>query len=344
MVRFWRSDFMIALRNWEHWPNTIIQLPVYPYYLWLSLKARSFSFFSSCNPGIAMGGLLGESKYEILKKLPEQLTPLSVLVSYPADVPTVLKIMKENLLEFPVIFKPDMGEGGWMVEKILGVKDVDSYLSNIKTSFIIQEFVDEPLEFGVFYRRFPYEKHGKVISVTRKKFLSVTGDGQHTLGELILQSDRAKLHRRKLNIMYANELGKILENGQEKILVQMGNHIQGATFYNANVLIRSELHDTFDRICQSIDGFYYGRFDIRCRSIEDLYRGNIRILELNGCGASPSHVFEPGKPFFRCAARLLKHWKDIYSISMMNKQKGFQPIPDKEAWQYFLRFMRTVGR
>lgn len=120
--------------------------------------------------------------------------------------------------------------------------------------------------------------------------------------------------------------------------------MQGATFIDNNKLINERLNRAFDNISCSIEGFYYGRFDIRCQSVEDLYRGNVHILELNGCGASPSHIFEPGKSYFKCMKRLWRHWNDIYVISAMNRKKGHKTLPDKEAWQYFLHFMRTVGK
>src|SRR5690606_19874071 len=255
MNALWHSDLMITIRNWEHWPMTLIQAPVYPYYIWLSLRARRLSFFSACNPGITMGGLFGESKYEILKKLPVCLVPKSILIPYPATKDEVVKSIEQHDLMLPLIFKPDMGEGGWMVEKISCTEEISKYIQLIRQPFIIQEYVDNPLEFGVFYRRLPSEPCGKVISVTLKKFLTVTGDGVHTLKKLIIRDERAKLFRKKLMLQHAGELHQVLKKGQTKILSRMGNHIQGATFYDHNFLINEKLHDTFNRIASSVDGF-----------------------------------------------------------------------------------------
>jgi len=54
-----RSDFFIKLKSWEYWPFGILQAPLFFYWLWLSLKARSLVFFSASNPGILMGGMFG---------------------------------------------------------------------------------------------------------------------------------------------------------------------------------------------------------------------------------------------------------------------------------------------
>ena len=63
-----RSNFLIRLKSWEYWPFGIVQFPAILYWVWLSLRARSFVFFSASNPGIPMGGMFGESKYELLKR------------------------------------------------------------------------------------------------------------------------------------------------------------------------------------------------------------------------------------------------------------------------------------
>src|SRR6187549_3729888 len=118
ITRIQNSDTVYKLRNWEFWPFGILQGPVFVYWVWLSLKARSIFFFSASNPGILSGGMMGESKFEVLNKLPSSITPKTVLVKVPTDKDTVLAILKENNLKFPVIFKPDLGERGWLVKRI----------------------------------------------------------------------------------------------------------------------------------------------------------------------------------------------------------------------------------
>ena len=112
------SNFFIRLTHWEYWPFGILQGPVFVYWLWLSLKARSLFFFSASNPGILSGGMMGESKAEVLRKVPKDIVPKTVLVSLPVDRDTVLRTISENQFSFPVIFKPDIGERGWLVRRI----------------------------------------------------------------------------------------------------------------------------------------------------------------------------------------------------------------------------------
>src|SRR6478735_8894861 len=157
-----QSNFYIKLTNWEYWPFGIVQGTFFFYWFWFSLRARSLFFFSASNPSILMGGMMGESKFDVLKLVPDELKPKTLLAKFPSTTEEVYEQMRMNGLPFPVIFKPDLGERGWMVRKIESQKDIDAYLQEIKIDFIIQELVDLPLEFGVFYVRIPNEEKGEV--------------------------------------------------------------------------------------------------------------------------------------------------------------------------------------
>jgi hypothetical protein len=108
----------------------------------------------------------------------------------------------------------------------------------------------------------------------------------------------------------------------------------GTKFINASHLINSRLTEVFDKISSSVPGFHYGRYDIRCRSVEDLYEGKgIKILELNGAGAEPGHIYDPEFPFMQAYRVLFQHWNILYQISRANYKKGTAYMTTKEAWQ-----------
>src|SRR6266850_6684596 len=221
--RILKSNFVIKLRSWEYWPFAIVHAPSFIYWLLLSLKERSLFFFSACNPGIVMGGMLGESKFAVHKRVPEEVTPRTVLIQLPSSPDTVLQCMRENGLQFPVIFKPDFGERGWMVQRINNRDEVKDYLKHIRIDFLIQELVDLPLEFGVFYVRYPREESGKVISIVGKEMLFVVGDGKKTIQQLILEKDRAKLQWETLRVTYRHRLEEVIPNREKLELVSIGN-------------------------------------------------------------------------------------------------------------------------
>ncbi len=282
--------------------------------------------------------MMGESKFEVLKLVPDEIKPKSMLVRLPATVDQVQDIIRENRLTLPVVFKPDLGERGWMVKIIRSESDIEKYLSKIKLDFIIQELVDHPLEFGVFYVRYPNEANGKVNSITMKEFLHVTGDGKSTLKELILAKDRAKLQWETLRLTYQQDLNTIPLSGVRIELVPIGNHCLGTTFLNGNHLITEKLNSSFDQISKRIKGFYFGRYDIRCASLTDLENGKIKVLELNGCGAEPAHIYQPGFSLIEAFGVLFTHWRNLYIVSTQNHSRGVPYLSFREGSAIYKRF------
>lgn len=340
--KFFRSNFIIKLKSWEYWPFGIIQFPVMLYFTWLAIRSRSLVFFSASNPGIVMGGMFGESKYDVLKKIPSAYTPKTILIQQPATAEKVLQQITKHEFRFPLIFKPDIGERGFMVKRICDDLDVSQYVSQMKYDFLIQELVDEPLEFGIFYTRLPNQLNGRVTSVVMKEMLSVTGDGQSTLEQLILHKDRAKLQWEKLSVMFQDKLKTVIPKGEVIELVAIGNHCLGTKFLDGSYLINDRLSATFDGISKQIDGFYFGRFDLRCATVEDLYAGRVKILELNGCGAEPAHIYQPGYSLWKAMGVLLEHWKNIFLIARENVSRGSHYTSFTDAKVYYRRFKEVT--
>ncbi|GGM90579.1 D-alanine--D-alanine ligase [Dyadobacter beijingensis] len=318
-----KSAKLIRLKSWEYWPFGVVYIPVFVYWLWLSLKARSFFFFSAANPSIESGGMLGESKIDILDLIDNSYKPVTVFIKRSISEALLSNRFFNANLTFPVIAKPNAGERGWGVKKIDTLAALQSYHQKSRVDYLIQEYVDYSLEFGVFYYRMPNQPKGTISSIVQKEFLSVTGNGQHNLGELILANDRAVLQWDLLKIKYAKSLHNVLPIGKKMTLVTIGNHCLGTKFLNANHLITPELTAIFDKISIGINGFYYGRYDLRCNNLDDFYQGkNIKIMELNGAGAEPAHIYDPEFSIWEGWKVLLHHWKVLYEISTLNHKNG----------------------
>lgn len=337
-IRPWLSRFRIRLSSWEYWPFAVVYLPIFAYYFYLAAKARSLFFFSAANPAIESGGMLGESKIDILDLINDQFKPKTLFFRQSVTTDKVLNRMVLAGFWFPIIAKPNQGERGWRVEKLLTEAELTEYLLTNHMDLIVQEFVDEPIELGVFYYRMPGEQTGTISSIVRKEFLSVEGDGQSTIRQLLNQSDRARLQLPALTERYGDQLNDVPERGQIRQMMPIGNHCRGIKFLNANHLITPELVAVFDRISSSIDGFYYGRYDLRCRSVEALYQGkHIRILELNGAGAEPAHIYHPGFSLWQGWRILLQHWHILYTISRENHRRGVSYMTAREALAIYRR-------
>ena len=318
------------ITHWEYWPFELVYFPVFLYYLWLSLKARSFFFFSASNPSIETGGMMGESKFSILKNIPQEVVAFTLFFQKDSSLSEILKKIKDHNLPYPLIAKPDVGERGTGVEKINNEEELIHYLKKNKNDFLIQEYVDFTIELGIFYYRFPNQKKGVISSVVQKDFLKVTGNGRSSIGELIANYPRAGFQFDRLNSKLNYDT--IPERGVVVLLEPIGNHCRGTTFLDSNFLIDQKLTEVFDEISTKIPGFFFGRYDLRCKTIEGLKNGEgIKIMELNGAGAEPAHIYQPGSSLFAAWKVLLFHWKILYRISVQNHKKGIPYMSFSEA-------------
>lgn len=331
---------MLKVRHHEFWNSHVFHLPVYLYWLYLSLKSRSLFFFSAANPGIETGGLIGESKIKILNKIPQQFLPATIYVKAGAELSVIVQQMEQNNIAFPCIAKPDVGQGGWLVELIEDEVDLRRYVSRMKIPFLIQEYVDKKFEFGILYYRIPGQDRGVISSIARKQLFLVIGDGIRSIRSLIMESTRGINLLRKLTASGKVDLGRVPKWGEVVRLSHAGNHSYGTMFKNEAQLNHENLLKIFDSLSFNIDGFYFGRFDLSCDSIDDLYKGNFKILELNGAGSEPLHIFDPEETLFNAYKSAFAHWRIIYQISQLNKQRSFHFMRFKEALSTYRNVLR----
>jgi hypothetical protein len=342
------SPFLYKIKKkfkWEFAPSWVVYFPFPFCWLYWSWQARSFTFFTAANPGIYNGGLFGESKWEIFAQIPKAFLPITLYFPEPEKVKTadILQKMAENGLEFPIILKPDKGERGRGVAKIDNVQEITDYLQTFQFPFLMQSYIDFSEEYGILYHRLPNEAKGRVTSIVKKGFLVVIGDGKSTLHDLFLKNERCMYHYDLMKNMYQNELNTILPKEEKKILVSIGNHARGTTFLNDNAMISPALNERIDALSQQISGFYIGRFDLKANSIEEVCEGNFKIMELNGVGAEPGHIYAPDNPIWDSYYSLLSHWNNISKIARQTYQKGEPNISLSEffkrlkAYQTFQR-------
>jgi RimK-like ATP-grasp domain len=320
--------FLVRIFNYEYWPFWILFSPIVFYWLYLSLRARSLTWFTATNPGIELGGFFGESKINILKKIPSEYLPVSLFFEAGSNVNSIIQSMEEASLSFPVIAKPDKGEMGFQVSKIHNETELINYLKESRGRLIIQEFIEFENELGILYHKYPDGSRSGITSIVKKEFLKVTGDGVSTIRELMEQSDRARFQIEAIAKKLGDEIYTVLSSGEKYLLEPIGNHCRGTKFINGNDLINPELVKVFDKISESMDGFYYGRFDLKVKNINDLYTGkNIRIMEVNGVSSEPAHIYDGNMNLFKVYKDLFSHATIVGSIAGMNHQKGNKYIP-----------------
>jgi hypothetical protein len=322
------------LLRWEFWPPYVFYIPVIACIVYLGIRFRSLTLFTAANPAMPAAGFIGESKNEILLGLKtgdlqntRQSIPLFRLLPKGelADrVEQANEFMRTKELRFPVVLKPDAGQRGSGVTIIRSTQQLNGYLSQVHVPIILQEYVPGE-EFGVFYVRYPDHEQGRVFSVTEKRMPVVIGDGRRTLGELIVDDDRAVCMADFYLRKNAQGIREVPSAGEIVQLVEIGTHCRGAVFFDGSYAITPALQDAIQRIASGFNGFFFGRFDIRVPSIEDFKAGrNLKIIELNGVTSEATHIYDPKVSLLQAYRVLFEQWRIAFEIGQRNRERGVQ--------------------
>lgn len=331
------------LTHWETWDWRIKYIIIAPAWCWYCLRARSPWFFTAANPSLTFGGFDGESKREMYALLPPGSYPRSVFVSPCTPFDQVEGLLGMHRLEYPLAVKPDIGKMGFMFRRICSQAELKNYHRRINGDYIIQEFVTYPLEVSVFYYRFPNAPKGTITGFIRKDFLEVTGDGRSTLWQLMRSYPRVQFRLEEMKAKHREKLDRVLAVGEKYCLSPALNLSRGGKLVSLESEKDDKLLKIFDDLSRCAGGLFYGRYDIKCKSIEDLKRGmNFSILEYNGSGAEPHHVYGNGYSLLKACSILVSHWKVLYRISKMNADKGIAYWDFERGRKFMKKTMRHL--
>jgi hypothetical protein len=273
---------------------------------------------------------------EIYDLIPPKFYPKTKLVKEQLPFEDVENILSGSKINFPFIAKPDIGLRGSAVKKINNLEELKSYHSKANFDYLLQDLIPFPNEVGIFYVRYPQEKHGRITGIVAKEFLIVVGDGCSTIEELLKTNPRFELQLKALQKEYGNQLKAILAKGEKRNLVPYGNHARGAKFLDYSPLISPELTKVIDDMCLQIDGFYFGRMDLMYNTWEELEQGkNFSIVELNGAASEPTHIYDPKHSLIFAWKELARHISYMYQISVANHKRGFPYLSHKVGMEQY---------
>jgi membrane protein DedA with SNARE-associated domain len=340
---------IVRFRHWEFWPAWLFYPPVGIYCLWLAIKYRGLGLPTAANPGMFSGGIIGESKAEILKELfvtSPGFTAEAALVSgetFEARLRSLNEILARLQFAYPFILKPDVGQRGVGVKLIHTHEQSEDYLRRTSASLVAQRYAPGPFELGVFYYRLPYEERGRIFAITEKIFPVLVGNGRSTISELIRQDPRARFMAHTYLRRFASHRDKILAAGETVKLVEAGNHAQGCIFRDGMHLCTSALVERIDEISQRLSGFYIGRYDIRFESEADLRAGkNLQIIELNGAASEATSIYDSRNSLFAAYGTLFRQWDLVFAIGAANRKRGHTPINPRTIWNEWRKYSRLV--
>ncbi len=329
------KNFFKKITDWEHWPFNVLYAPIAPVWLWYIIRSGSVWFFTPSNPKLTFGGMEGEPKQEMHDLLPPQFAPATFNILPANDFDIVKTKLVEYKINFPLIVKPEVGGQGILFRKLDTIDQLKNYHTKIPVEYIVQEMITYPMEVSVFYYRLPDQPKGIVTGFLHKIPLLVIGDGIQSVHELIKHNPKAHKRIAELQIKHGEKLKEVLAPGEKYMLSYAANHNRGAQFINLQNEIDERLVNIFDEISLKLNDFFYGRYDIMCTSVEDLKQGkNYSILEYNGCGAEPNHIYDTGYTLIGAYKEILKHWKALYKISRYNYKQGIKYWPLMKGLQF----------
>ena len=328
------------LTNWEQWNFFVLYLPILPVWGWYCLKSRSLWFFTASNPTITFGGLEGEGKKEMYDQLPAGCCPKTHYVEPGTDPVQAVQAIRAAGFELPFVVKPDIGMKGILFRKIDQWQQWEQYHRQLPVTYLVQELVDYPVEISVFYYRYPGAEKGVISGCIQKELLQVVGDGRLPLEALIVQHPRASLRLQEMKHRHGDRFDWVVPDGEVYFLSYAGNHNRGARFIDLMQEVDDTLLNFFDQLSRHTS-FYYGRYDIKCLSLQALKEGHsFSILEFNGCGAEPNHIYDAGLSVWQAYRILLHHWRALYRISAHNHRQGHRYWSFLRGW----RFLRQARR
>ncbi len=371
--RFEQNASIVSQSVWfERLPAIVFYIPVVCIWLWFALKHRSLTLPTAANPGFECGGFVGESKVQAFGQVSEAAMPwfapqISMVRSKmpldaleidrareaSQDAECAVALLAEAGLEFPVVAKPDRGHHGWGVCPVSNVAQLARYLAAFPPgeTVVLQQLVTLEHEVGVFYIRLPGAPSGQLFSLNQSLPCRLTGDGRHTLAELIEQMACSTPLKSSLKVLQQGQLDLIPCAGESVPLSFARSHRLGARLLDVRTWATPALLARFDAIADGIAGFHFGRFDVRFSDLDAFQRGQgFQILEINGVGAEANHIWDPKASLRSAYAALYEQYQLAFRIGAMNRSRGFAPIGAVNLWRFFitqhrsLRTFRATGR
>ena len=178
--------------RFERLPKWLNLVPMVTQWCWLRLRHGGFTLPSTVDPGITSGGLVGEGKLEYFAQMGALARAATadffgVRNEEGLQSAALTARMRAEGLGFPVVAKPDIGWCGYGVRKLEDEAALGAYLREFPhgESFLLQRYLREPGEAGLFYMRHPDAAQGELIGVLLRDYPSVVGNGRDSVGELV---------------------------------------------------------------------------------------------------------------------------------------------------------------
>jgi len=335
--------------RFERLPKWLNLIPMVVQWLWLALRYRSITLPSSANPGITSGGMVGDGKLEYfaaMGSLALGATAANIGVEQRPGLAAdeIIARMGFAGLHFPVVAKPDVGWCGYGVRLLASADDLADYLRRFpqQQTFLLQRYLPEPGEAGLFYMREPEAARGRLIGILLRHYPSVVGNGSDSVATLIARD--ARLRRATANARHECRYDpqQVLAAGETLRLSTVASTRVGGCYQDGSGFATAALTARVDAIARDMGVFLVGRFDVRYQSIEALQRGEFTIMEVNGAGSEAVHAWDPRYSIREVYRIVFAKQRLLFRISDGNRLRGHRPIGMRKLARLYLRQQRAI--
>ena len=315
----------MTLKQWQYFSPAIVYAPLIPKLCWSCVRQRmTLCQLLSANPVSKFGGAVIDSKFDLYKlfRHSKYAVPTAVTTSSRDIQESSLAMqMQEEGISFPVIVKPDVGFHSHRVRRVDSLPDLAAYLMSQRGRYIIQQFVSDPLEYGIYYLRMPGEASGAILDLTERILPHVYGDGQSSVYELIDKRPEWKQSARAIKKRIAiGTLRRIPTQGECVRLSDAASLAEGALFIDSRALRTAALERHINDLA-SVDGFFIGKFDFKVPSVEHLLQGDgLKLLEVNGVTSELNWIYDLRTPYGEACRAIQAQLASIVAIARLNRR------------------------
>jgi hypothetical protein len=317
----------------EFWPSWAMYLPVAIQWIGHSIHYRSLTLPFLANPSLTLSGMVGVPKSELMNQAHGECTKhilpwINCTVStHPAKDQALqfIEAAKQHGINIPMVCKPDIGCRGVGVKLVKNIEQLTAIIESYPAgaSLLCQKLSSWEPEAGIFYVKNPHTGTSNIVSMTFKSLPAITGDGTHTLGQLVEQDARAGQLTRLYYERHKHAWDTIPAKDEIVKLVFSASHSKGAIFVNAHDHITPALTDKITTIMDDLPDFYYGRLDVKFKDLASLKKGEtLEIIEINGASSESIHIWDKDTTFKDAIKALLWQYATLFQIGAYHRNQG----------------------
>jgi membrane protein DedA with SNARE-associated domain len=326
------------------WRSAILFLPLRVALALHSLRHRSLTAFASANPSFGrIGGFTGDARSLLLRPFQRDSRCCPTL-AVPCDDSAEVRVREGAAFStehgFPLVCKPEVSENGAGLRIVRDGVALERLMRDAEEDLVLQPLVTGR-EFEVVWRRSPGRDDGRVMAIVEKRAVTVRGDGEQTLEELIWLDDRAVTRAALYLRCHSRELTRVVPAGETVTLNPTGSYGHGARCVHRPDLLTPELDAAVTSFAKRFPGLHFARFDLFAPTVEDFRAGRFVCTEVGGCCQVSSLIRDGSLRFTRSYAAVWDQLRACIEAGVANLSQNVRPVPLDEL---MARWSEANGR